>query len=207
MKNDYAFLAKLYDPLLNLVLWQIRIAVMNELLSYKEKAILDLCCGTGIQLKLLSKNGFRNLHGLDISSPMLGVAKKNDYPIKIYNQDATKTGFLNESFDITILSFAIHEKDRITQENLINETHRLIKKNGFLLVVDFVFDNKTTKFSRTTIGIIERMAGREHYNNFKRYIQIDGLSSLIPKDKFKLIKDNRNILNGVTISIYQKILV
>jgi len=66
---------------------------MNELLKYQEKVILDLCCGTGNQLKLLSKNGFKNLYCLDISDSMLKIARRNAPFIKIYNENATKTSF------------------------------------------------------------------------------------------------------------------
>ena len=205
MSTDYDFTAKIYDPILFFALKPIRIAVLNELLKYKEKTILDLCCGTGNQLKLLSKNGFKNLHCLDISDSMLKVARNSACPMKIYNEDATKTSLKNESFDITMISFAIHEKDRTTQEDLIKEAYRLIKKDGLLLVVDYAFDSKTTKLAKQGISIIERIAGKEHYNNFKNYIQNNGLSSLIRKDHFKLLKSNRKLLSGVTISTYQKI--
>ena len=205
MKSNYGFIAKIYDHIFYLALKPIRIAVMNELLKYKEKIILDLCCGTGNQIKLLSKHGFRNLYCLDISDSMLEIAKRSDSSIKIYNEDATKTNFDNASFDVVIISFAIHEKDRNTQQALINEAYRIIKKDGFMLVVDYVFDNKTTKFGRILISIIERIAGREHYGNFKNYIQNKGLLSLVKKDKFKLIKYNRMSSGAVTISIYKKI--
>ena len=205
MKSNYNLIAKIYDPIFYLALKPIRIAVMNELLKYKEKVILDLCCGTGNQLNLLSKHGFRNLYCLDISDSMLEIAKRDDSPIKIYNKDATKTSFDNASFDVVIISFAIHEKDRNTQQALINEAYRIIKKDGFMLVVDYVFDNKTTKFGRILISMIERIAGREHYRNFKNYIQNKGLLSLIKKDKLELIKYNRMLFRTVTISIYQKI--
>ncbi|MCJ7650838.1 MAG: methyltransferase domain-containing protein, partial [Candidatus Lokiarchaeota archaeon] len=183
----------------------IRIAVMNELLKYKEKIILDLCCGTGDQIKLLSKHGFRNLSCLDISDSMLEIAKRSDSSIKIYKEDATKTNFDHASFDGVMISFAIHEKDRNTQQALINEAYRIIKKDGFMLVVDYVFDNKTTKFGKILIKLIERIAGGEHHRNFENYIQNKGLSSLIKKDKFKPVKWNRMSSGAVTISIYQKI--
>ena len=204
MKSEYDFIAKIYDPVLYLVLKPTRIAVMKLLLKYKEKSILDLCCGTGNQLKLLSRNGFKDLHCLDISNPMLEIARKNDYRIKIYNEDATKTNFENESFDIVIISFALHEKDRSTQESFIHEAHRLIKKDGFILVVDYNFDNKTPKLVKIGISIIERIAGKEHYNNFKGYIRNNGLLSLINKDKFKLIKAHKRLFSGVIMSMYQK---
>ena len=204
MKSNYGFTAKIYDPIFYLPLKSIRIAVMNELLKYKEKVILDLCCGTGNQLNLLSKHGFRNLYCLDISDSMLEIAKRSNSSIKIYNENAIKTSFNNASFDVVIISFAIHEKDRNTQQALIDEAYRIIKKDGFMLVVDYVFDNKTTKFGRIVISMIERIAGREHYINFKSYIQNDGLLSLIEKDKFKLIKYNRMSFGTVAISTYQK---
>ena len=205
MKSNYNLMAKIYDTIFYLPLKPIRIEVMNELLKYKEKVILDLCCGTGNQLNLLSKHGFRNLYCLDISDSMLEIAKRSNSSIKIYNEDAIKTSFDNASFDVVIISFAIHEKDRNTQQALIDEAYRIIKKDGFMLVVDYVFDNKTTKFGRIVISMIERIAGGEHYINFKSYIQNDGLLSLIEKDKFKLIKYNRMSFGAVTISIYQKI--
>lgn len=207
MKSNSGFIAKIYDPIFYLALKPIRIAVMNELLKYKEKIILDLCCGTGNQIKLLSKHGFKNLYCLDISDSMLEIAKRSDSSKKIYNEDATKTSFDDASFDVVIISFAIHEKDRNTQQALINEAYRIIKKDGLMLVVDYVFDNKTTKFSRILISTIERIAGGEHYRNFKNYIQNEGLSSLIKKDKFKFIKCNRMSSGAVTISIYRKILL
>jgi len=205
MKEDYNFSATIYDPVLYLALNPIRLAVMDELSQHKDSSILDLCCGTGNQLKLLSKNVFKNLHCLDLSKEMLRVAEKGGYPIKIYNEDATETNFDDASFDIVIISFAIHEKDRETQEKLIEETHRLIKESGTILIIDFSFDEKTTKLGKMGIDFIERMAGGEHYLNFKGYIANGGLESLIKEDKFKFVKDVRAAFNGVTISTYQKI--
>lgn len=207
IKSNYSFIAQIYDPIFYLALKPVRIAVMNELLEYKDKIILDLCCGTGNQIKLLSKHGFSNLSCLDISDSMLEIAKKGDSSIKIYKEDATKTNFDHASFDVVMLSFAIHEKDRDTQQAIVNEAYRIIKEDGFLLVVDYVFDNKTTKFSKILIRLIERIAGGEHDRNFKNYIQNKGLSSLIKKDKFKLVKCHRMSSGAVTISIYQKILL
>ena len=205
MKEDYASSANTYDPLLYLVINPIRVAVMNELLPYKDRSILDSCCGTGNQLKLLSKNGFKNLHCLDLSEAMLNVAKKGNYPIEIYAGDATKTSFDDAVFDIVMISFAIHEKDRETQEKMMAEAHRIIKEDGMILIVDFSFDKKTTILGKIGISFIERMAGGEHYRNFKKYIANNGLESLIKADKFELVDDKRRAFNGVTISTYRKI--
>ena len=86
----------------------------------------------------------------------------------------------------------------------MKEAHRLVKEDGVILIVDYAFDEKTTKFGRIGIDFIERIAGGEHYRNFKGYIENDGLESLVNTDKFDLVKDNRTAFNGVTISTYQK---
>jgi len=190
--------------MLYLALKPIRLAVMDELSQHKDSLILDLCCGTGNQLKLLSKNGFKYLHCLDLSKGMLNVAQKGGHPIEIYNQDATKTSFDDAIFDIVMLSFAIHEKDRETQEKLIEEAHRLVSEDGLILIVDYFFDEKTTRFGKIGINLIEKIAGGEHNRNFKGYIENGGLESLLKADKFELVKDNRRTFNGVTISTYQK---
>ena len=204
MKFNKKFTARIYDPVLYLALKPIRIEVMKELFEYKEKKILDLCCGTGNQLKLLSKHGFKNLHCLDISNSMLKIAKKNNFPIHIYSEDATKTYFKDEAFDIIIISFALHEKDRKTQEALIEEAYRIVKANGLMLAIDYVFDNKTAKYSKTLINIVEKIAGGEHYRNFKNYLKNNGLASLIKKDKFKLVRHHRVTSGAVTVSLFQK---
>ncbi len=204
MKNYSDLVAKIYDPLLYPALKQVRTAVMNELLKYKHEPILDLCCGTGDQLKLLSKNGFRNLHCLDLSDSMLKIARKGNYPIKIYAEDATKTGLKTGSFNAIIISFAIHEKDRNTQETMINEALRILKKNGLMLIVDFIFDERTKLPGRLGIALIERIAGKEHYRNFRNYIKNNGLSSLLKPQKFELIKSERKLFNGLSISLYKK---
>ena len=204
MKEDYDFSATIYDPMLYLALRPVRQVVLNELLAHKDKAILDLCCGTGNQLKLLSKYGFSNLHCLDLSEAMLRVAQRGNYPLKTYHQDATETSFDEASFDVIMLSFAIHEKDRETQERMLAEAYRLLHQDGFILIVDFVFDGKTRNLGRLGIRLIERLAGGEHYRNFIGYIQNNGLASLVKEDKFKFIKNHRMAFNGVTVSKYQK---
>lgn len=204
MENEYSFSAKLYDPLLYFYMKQIRMAVLKELLAHKDKSILDLCCGTGNQMKLLAKHGFTNLHCLDLSSSMLEIAKKTDHQIKIYNEDATKTHFDNRTFDITTISFALHEKDQITQQKLMEEIHRLLKNEGLLLAVDFVFDERTPMMSKVGISFVERLAGGDHYKNFKNYIQNNGLNGVIPPNKFERIRNDRNLFKSVSVSLYKK---
>jgi len=204
MEKECSITAKIYDPLLYFYMRSVRRAVLNELAAFKDRAIMDLCCGTGNQMKLLAKHGFTNLHCLDLSPSMLEIAKKSDHPIHIYNEDATRTHFDDGAFDIITISFAIHEKDQTTQQNLMEEIHRLLKKDGLLLAVDFVFDERTPLLSKLGVRFVESLAGGDHYKNFKSYIQNNGLPGAVPQNKFALEKNNRNLFKAVNISLYKK---
>ena len=43
----------------------------------KEDSILDICCNQGRYLKVLFKNGYRNLYGVDIMKPAIQILQKS----------------------------------------------------------------------------------------------------------------------------------
>ena len=178
---------------------------MESILNYKDKIILDLCCGTGNQLKLLSKNNFKNLYCLDFSSAMLKQVQKNSFNIKIYQEDATKTNFKNEFFDLIIISFVIHEKERNTQKKFLEEAHRILKKGGTLLVLDYDIGKKTSILTKALIYTIERIAGKNHYYNFKNYIKNKGLPGLINPEKFQTLSKKQKKFKGTSMFFHKKI--
>ncbi len=204
LDKEYGITAKIYDPLLYLALNPIRKVVLAELIDHKESRILDLCCGTGNQLKMLSNNGFKSLHCLDLSESMLEVARRGGHSINVHREDAARTGFGDRKFDVVILSFALHEKERRTQLEIIWEAHRILGYDGLLLVVDFIFDERTSGPGRLGATTIERMAGGEHYRNFKRYKQGGGLSAIMDGKMFRHVKSIRKAYGVVTISTYRK---
>lgn len=75
--------------------------------SLKNGRILDLCCGTGQVTKLLQKNGFRNIEGID---PFTNLEYQKRTGCVAYNFDfkyiATKG--LPKQYDTIICSFALH---------------------------------------------------------------------------------------------------
>lgn len=199
-----SFSARIYDPFLFFPLRKVRRAVLECLSEYRDKAILDLCCGTGFQLKLLARHGFTDLHCLDLSEDMLSIARKSDYPITTYTADAVNTGFEDGSFDVVSLSFALHEKTTETARGVLKEARRVLKNDGRLLVVDFLFDEETKLTGRLGVTAVERIAGGEHYRNFKNYIRAGGLAGLVDSEDFREIRRRRAIAGGGVIVMYGK---
>ncbi|NQU26865.1 MAG: class I SAM-dependent methyltransferase, partial [Candidatus Marinimicrobia bacterium] len=196
MGDNYSITARLYDPLLYLAMRPIRKAVLRELADNQQDAIVDLCGGTGNQLKLLARNGFTDLHCVDLSPEMLAIAINGENSINIYEEDATTTGFDNGRFDVAIISFALHEKDLTTRENLLTEAFRILKPDGKLLIVDFHFDDQTKLLGRSAIILVEWFAGGDHYRNFKDYISKGGLPNLVDLKKFNCVKATRLLQGG-----------
>jgi len=204
MADNDALIAKIYDPLLYFALKNIRQDVRQILDKEAGAKILDLCCGTGDQLKVLADAGFSDLTGVDLSPPMLEVAAKGGKITTLLEKDAQHTGLPDGDFSVVMLSFAIHEKTAAVQKSMLTEAQRILKTGGVLLLTDFVFDKNARALGKIGVTIAERIAGGEHYRNFKSYIKAGGLPALISPKLFTFEKENRHTFGAVTISIYRK---
>ncbi|WP_020588334.1 class I SAM-dependent methyltransferase [Desulfobacter curvatus] len=197
MDTQDAFTAKIYDPILYFVLKNIRQDIIR-LIPDHDARILDLCCGTGDQLKRLSDAGFSNLTGVDISSDMLKVAGKGNKIANLLECDVQETGLPGASFDTIIISLAVHEKPARVQTKMIAEARRLLALSGQLILVDFSLDNQTKMTSKIAVNMIERLAGKAHYLNFKAYVGNGGMSPVI-RDYFEIQQQIRHARGVVSI--------
>jgi len=178
MDTENAFTAKIYDPILYFALKNIRQDIIR-LIPNRDARILDLCCGTGDQLKKLSDAGFNNLTGVDLSTEMLKVARRGNKIGNLMESDVQHTGLPGASFDIIIISLAVHEKSARMQKNMLAEAKRLLAPEGQLILVDFSLDDQAKMIGKIAAGMIERLAGKEHYRNFKTYVNKGGMCPVI----------------------------
>jgi demethylmenaquinone methyltransferase/2-methoxy-6-polyprenyl-1,4-benzoquinol methylase len=191
--------AKLYDPLLRGALKPLRKAIMHALPVNKNIKILDLCCGTGDQLHTLDNMGYTDLHGVDLSSKMLAIAKKKSPRLTLHEEDASATSLANASFDAVLISLALHEKDQALQHAILKEVARLLTSDGIAIVADFHFDDRTHAWGRFMISAVEAFAGGEHYRNFKDYTRRGGLPNVLPEDLFEYKEVDRVLRNGIGV--------
>ena len=192
-------IARLYDILLYPFLNKIRKKIAKLILQLNPKSVIDICCGTGNQLKFL-KNSNIKLTGIDNSLAMLKVSQDID----CYEQDAKNIQFPDNSFDLAIIQLALHEKPFDDQKKIINEAHRIINNNGHLLILDYEINKNTSRLSRNVINAIEYMAGNEHYRNFKQFHKNNCTNKVINPEHFILKKKIRIAGNSMTIQILQK---
>lgn len=174
--------------------------------SCDEKSAGVNTCGDEVidQLKHLARAGHTNLHGVDLSPHMLAVARRGGQEVTLHERDAAATGFDDESFDVVILSFALHEKEREEAKAILKEAHRILAPEGTLLVVDYRFDDRTWRLGQAVIVGIERIAGKEHYANCMTYLKSGGLLALLHPKYWDHRTSRRILLGGVTLDHYVK---
>ncbi len=197
--SEYESTAKYYDQLLYPAMVRVRKTVVKEIKKLKPAKIVDLCCGTGNQLKFLTRNGFKDIYGVDISADMLTVARKNKVNCRL--EDATKTSFFDNEFDLAMVSFALHEKPYVVASEIIQEAQRIVKPGGYFLVVDYSFNHKATKIGKAIISWVEKHAGEEHYTNFNAFLAYGGLEKLIVN--YTSVKEKRFHLGATVFRVYQ----
>ena len=188
-----------YDALLGGPLRPLRLAILDALPKNKDARILDLCCGTGDQLRVFERAGYHDLHGLDLDPGMIAYAKRNAPAIHFIESDAAHTGLPDASFDVITISLARHDKDQALREAILTEASRLIKPGGHILAADFAFDDKTTFIGRILITAVEGFAGGEHYRNFKDYRKRGGMLKTVPENMFVIKEMARVLKNGIGV--------
>lgn len=95
--------------------------------------MLDIGCGSGIPVcRELAKHG--SLTGVDISSAMISLAKRNVPTAEFRCGDIMDLSFNPNSFDAITSFYAIFHIPREEHEELFRRIHTWLKPGGFLLI-------------------------------------------------------------------------
>lgn len=101
----------------------------------KPGRILDMGCSVGhstIPYKLIWPDA--EVYAIDVGAPMLRYAHARaqalGIPIHFSQQNAEKTDFKNESFDLIVSHILVHETGGTAFRNIMKEVHRLLKPGG-----------------------------------------------------------------------------
>jgi ubiquinone/menaquinone biosynthesis C-methylase UbiE len=106
--------------------------------------ILDMATGTGALAYELAKLG-HDVIGIDLSPGMLAQASKKLSPklkLRFQEADGTKLPFKDNSFDATTISWGIHDMPHEIGMKVLQEMKRVTKKNGKIMIVDYMEPKK-----------------------------------------------------------------
>lgn len=197
------FFSRIYDGVFFLFLYQIRKKISQETNKLQAKSVIDMCCGTGSQIKFLRKNKIPNLVGIDISDNMLAIARKKGLAKYCLKKDATNTNYANNIYDVALVSFALHETYPEVAQSIVNETVRIVKQGGIIIITDYVLDKNTLFIGKYGAFIIERMIGGKHYENYKFYTKKQLLKEYTVS--LRKIREHSFLFGVVRVQIYNNI--
>lgn len=155
-----------------------------------DSTVLDAGCGTGRLCFQLNEKCSR-IDGVDASEKNISVANKNldrnlQSNIKFYNNDLKvflETG--NNKYNFAVLSYVIHEIREQKREVILNLLSLYADK---IIIVDYLSPHPQS-FTGIINRVVEYLAGRNHYRNFKTYINAGGLRGLAKKFGFEIIDE------------------
>ena len=186
MNDDYRRIAKIYDLLFSAALKQLRQDIRTYVSHKNYRRIVDICCGTGEQLRYLDRPGMK-LYGIDSSLAMLERARNAcSDETELHLLDAEQDSFSVNSFDCAILSLALHEKHPAAARTIFMNCYSLLKEQGALVIADFNTPSPglwANLIGRYLIPFIEKCGGYEHHHHYSRWIEAGGLENFLTAQK------------------------
>ena len=158
-----------------------------------DSSLLDAGCGTGrFCFQIIDKCS--KIHGVDASIKNINTANKNydsnfHHKIKFYHNDIKSFFEENKNkFDYAILSYVIHEIDEKNRVGILKILSLYADK---IIIVDYLSPHPKT-FTGISNRLVEFVAGKTHYKNFKIYLKKGGIKGLAQQSDFKFIIDIKN---------------
>ncbi len=184
-RDEYQKTAVIYDLLFSRALRSIRNSIRTFIMQHQAKNIIDLCCGTGEQLRILEEENMERT-GVDLSQAMLARARQTSPDsIQYIEANACCLPLPDAAYDGIIISFALHEKTADHCEQIFREACRLLKPDGFIIIADYSTPPSgflSGMFGKILIPAIERSAGSEHYRNYKYWMKHAGIAGFLERE-------------------------
>jgi ubiquinone/menaquinone biosynthesis C-methylase UbiE len=143
-KDYYRLTKRAFDmlaPFYNMITWPLfraREQVVGFVHPAVGSAVLDVATGTGQQAFAFAKRGC-TVTAVDLTDSMLEIAvKHNKYDsVRFETADATHLRFNKNSFDVTCVSFALHDMPLTIRRQVLKEMVRVTRPDGTILIVDY----------------------------------------------------------------------
>lgn len=189
-KEKFDRVFKHYDRFIDLFNFNKMEEIKDILQLEGNEVVLDIGGGTGRLADFISDD-CRLVYVLDESKGMLSKIKPNPKVLPILG-DALDTDFEDNSIDIVIMSDVIHHIRE--QAELINETYRILKDSGRIIILDFEKYNLRIRLLRAfeylLFGKLYFKTSQEMRNLIKDKFSI---CKFIKKGYYYIIKGEKNV--------------
>jgi len=155
-------------------------------------SVVDVGCGTG-RFSFSIADRTNMVVGVDLSSKNITTANQTlqRYPnnkISFLHTNLANLVLQNHHFDYAVMTYVIHEVNSEDRIPLMNEMVKIADK---IIIGDYLVP--TSKgFWNILNDIVEFLAGKEHFSNFKNFVTNKGLHGLAEKTELKIIQEIKN---------------
>jgi len=174
--------ARWYDPIFEILLSGLRATAARVAPQREGMKGMDIGCGTGAQLEIYHAAGCQ-VYCIDLAQPMLKIARsKLGEGAVLSVGDALRIPHPDQAFDLVISSLFIHQLQPGLRTVMLEESARVLKPDGQILLVDFHVQAKRSFLGKLTyafISVIEFFAGWEHFSNSRDFLANGGIPTLV----------------------------
>jgi SAM-dependent methyltransferase len=177
-QDPYKVIAPVFDTVTRAFLSKPRARIIKLCQEYETKRVLDMGCGTGALLSQMLNSGVLAV-GADLSTAMLAraLAKRDAWgnALPLLQMNGLHPSFKTGSFDALIYCLMLHETGPAMDE---------ILRHGFALaplafVLEWRSPERNLDYPVTAwISVVERLAGKAHYQSYRRFISQGGIYGL-----------------------------
>ena len=188
MHHTFYFFGWFYSLTIDPLLRKIRERIYRYAHSQDLYPIIDLCCGTGAQCRVLSASPGL-VFGLDLDFKMLFYASSKSPHIPYICADVHSIPLKKNSLKGLVLSFSLHEKPPKLRHKMISEARKFLIPGGKIIFLDYDppwnFNSRLALLSYITL--IERGGGSQHYSYFQNFMADGGLTRFIKQENILII--------------------
>ena len=188
-RDAYRRAARWYDRLFGRLTVGLRGLGLTMFPAREGMDVLDVGCGTGIQLAGYQRAGCR-VSGIDASPAMLAVARRRlGDRASLRLGDATRLPYADQAFDLVLASTVLHEMPAGARAAALGEIRRVLRPGGRVLLTDFEAGPVRPGRGWVAKGIIaapEAAAGRSHRRNSRHFIAHGGLPPLLSEQGYSV---------------------
>lgn len=140
-KMDSFFDARIGDYEEHMSPWKVHYSWMADLLPTGIETLLDIGCGTGLELdQIFMRFPSLSVTGIDLSSEMLArlSQKHADRSLALIQADYFSYDFPADAFDCVVAFETLHHFTADRKRQLFSKVHRCLRPRGVFLECDYI---------------------------------------------------------------------
>ena len=152
--------------------------------------VIDVACGTGALSFVMAEKAM-HVTGIDLSEDMIITAqrtarRRGATNVSFELHDASDlSGYSDGEFDLAVTSMAIHQFEAQLAIRILAEMKRISHR---VIIADYNH-NMPPGLSKSIAWGLERMAGGDHYRNFRIYMQNGGAPWFVRQAGMKIVSE------------------